>query len=88
MPTFAKAMAMPLPIVPKPTIPTERIGRTTASEGRPAIFCASRSAKRTWRSARASGPSPDTSMAQSSHERKVFAEEHRVDAWSGRAPPR
>ena len=61
MPALAKAMAMPLPMVPKPTTPAVRIGRTGARGSMPATFGASRSAKNTWRSARDSGP-PSSSL--------------------------
>ncbi len=50
IPACAKAIAIPLPIVPAPTTPAFVIGNGSAG-GRPGIFASSRSAKKTWRSA-------------------------------------
>jgi|GEM_PF-6272956 len=55
MPTLAKFIAMPPPMVPAPSTPTLRIGRGATSAGTPGILVAARSAKNRWRSAPDSG---------------------------------
>ena len=55
MPAFAKLIAMPPPIVPKPMMAAVRIGRVGVSSGTSGIFAAARSAKNAWRSAFDSG---------------------------------
>ena len=51
VPILAKFIAMPPPIVPAPMMATDLTGRTGVSGPISGIFAASRSAKKTWRSA-------------------------------------
>ena len=51
MPTLAKFIAMPPPIVPAPMIAADLISRVGVSSGTSGIFAAARSAKNRWRSA-------------------------------------
>ena len=51
MPALAKHMAMPPPIVPAPITAARRTSRGVTPAGMSGTFCASRSAKKTWRRA-------------------------------------
>ena len=51
MPALAKQVAMPLPMVPAPTMAALSMGRTGVSLSIPGTLRAARSAKNTWRSA-------------------------------------
>ena len=92
MPVFAKAIAIPPPIVPAPSTATLRTGSVEVSAGTSGIFAAVRSAKNTWRSAcrlsRLHGLSEELALAlQAFLERKLDARPDCVDAAHGRLAP-
>ena len=76
MPAFAKLIAMPPPIVPKPMMAAVRIGRVGVSSGTSGIFAAARSAKKAWRSAFDSGDCT-SSMKSPRSKREAFVERPR-----------